>query len=209
MSNDDVNRRGHINTAQAAIQGKDVAERLYTLFHSDAKKHVEISGFKGIRKDGKHEFSRVLTVPSPLTIEHVQAHLDGEIRAAAVPLLENDTAKFGCIDVDLYNGTLDSDLNEHIPALPLPLYFSYSKSGGGRVWLFCEEPVAASTLRKTLQAVRKSLGLPDKVNGKDPVEIYPKQESTSAKGKANAIELPYCGMKYEGNIDTSVKIGLG
>ena len=77
MSNDDVNRRGHINTAQAAIQGKDVAERLYTLFHSDAKKHVEISGFKGIRKDGKHEFSRVLTVPSPLTIEHVQAHLDG------------------------------------------------------------------------------------------------------------------------------------
>src|SRR6516225_4582291 len=177
MANDDVNRRGHINTAQAAIQGKDVAERLYTLFHSDAKKHVEISGFKGIRKDGKHEFSRVLTVPSPLTIEHVQAHLDGEIRAAAVPLLENDTAKFGCIDVDLYNGSLDPDLNEHIPALPLPLYFSYSKSGGGRVWLFCEEPVAASTLRKTLQAVSKSLGLPQ---NKKTVQIFPQPDTTSS-----------------------------
>jgi predicted P-loop ATPase len=57
--------------------------------------------------------------------------------------------------------------------------------------------------------VRKSLGLPDKVKGKDPVEVYPKQETTSAKGKANAVELPYCGMKYEGSLDTSVKIGLG
>src|SRR5262249_9141462 len=99
-------------------KAQSAAERLFESFHSDAKKHVEISGFKGIRKDGKHEFSKTLTVPTPLTIEHVQAHLDGKLRVAAVPLLENDTAKFGCIDIDLYNGSLDPDLNEHIPALP-------------------------------------------------------------------------------------------
>ena len=206
MANDDVNRHGHINTAQAAIQGKDVAERLYTLFHSDAKKHVEIGGFKGIRKDGKHEFSKVLTVQTPLTIEHVQAHLDGKIRVASVPLRENDTASFACIDIDQYNGTLDSDLNEHIPALPLPLYFSYSKSGGGRVWLFCEEPVAASTLRKTLQAVSKSLGLPQ---NKKIVQIFPQQDTTSSADKCgNALELPYCGMKYDEAIDTCMRRDL-
>jgi len=192
------------NTGESKAQSN--AERLFDLFHSDAKKHVEISGFKRIRKDGKHEFSKVLTVPTPLIVEHVQAHLDGRIRVAAVPLLENDTAKFGCIDIDLYNGSLDPNLNEYIPALPLPLYFSYSKSAGGRVWLFCEEPVAASTLRKTLQAVSKTLGLPQ---DKKIVQIFPQQDTTSSADKCgNALELPYCGMKYDEAVDTCMRRDL-
>jgi predicted P-loop ATPase len=190
------------NTAESKAQSN--AERLLELFHSDAKKHVEISEFKGIRKDGKHEFKKSITVQTPLTVEHVQAHLEGKIRAANIPLRENDTASFGCIDIDQYNGSLDPDLNERIPAIPLPLYFSYSKSGGGRIWLFCEEPVAASTLRKTLQAVSKALGLPKK-----NVEIYPKQDTTSSADKfGNALELPYCGMKYDEAIDTCMRRDL-
>ena len=203
---DDLNseHRQHTTANGGRSKVNGAAERLFKLFFSDAKKHVEISGFKGIRKDGKHEFSKVLTVPTPLTIDHVQAHLDGKIRVAGVPLLENDTAKFGCIDIDLYDGNLDPDLNEHIPALPLPLYFSYSKSAGGRVWLFCEEPVAAGTLRKTLQAVSKALGLPKK-----DVEIYPKQDTTASADKCgNALELPYCGMKYDEAVDTCMRRDL-
>jgi hypothetical protein len=94
-------------------------------------------------------------------------------------------------------------------AISLPLYIFQTKSAGYRIVLFCEEYIAAGTMRKTIQAVRKSLGLPNKVHGKDPIEIYPKQETTSGKGNANAMELPYCGMKYEGSIETFVVTGHG
>jgi Virulence-associated protein E len=94
-------------------------------------------------------------------------------------------------------------MNEFLPFL-FPCISVIPKSGGGRIWLFCEEPVAASTLRKTLQAVSKALGLPKK-----NVEIYPKQDTTSSADKfGNALELPYCGMKYDEAIDTCMRRDL-
>jgi hypothetical protein len=196
MSDDHANRQTNNTTDTGNSKASSVAEKLFDLFYSDATAHVEQrGGFKHIREDGKHVFEeKPDTVHTPITAEHVKAHLDGTIRLSAYPIQQNDTARWGTLDIDLYDDFDSVGLCQRLKELPLPLYPGTSKSGGGRVWLFCEEPVAASTLRKTLQAVRKSLGLPAKVNGKDPVEIYPKQETTSAKGNASSVELPYCGI---------------
>jgi hypothetical protein len=198
------------NKQTADKQQVTVAKRLFDLFYSDAKAHVETRDFSHIDDKGKHQFKEHKTADTPLTVEHVKEHLAGTMRISAYPIQQNDTARWGAIDIDLYDfdGVEFCDRVTEL-AKVLPLHAGVSKSGGARVWLFCEEPISAATLRRTLQEVRKSLGLPDKVNGKDPVEIYPKQESISAKGKASAIELPYCGMTYEGSVETSARIGHG
>ena len=211
---DDVKSSQHCNANADGKQQHSAPERLFDLFASDLPAHVETHDFSHIDKDGKHKFKRTETVPTALTIDHVEAHLTGTVRISAYPLQKNDTVRWGGLDIDLYGATPESSIDvvelcELVDALSLPLFVGRSKSAGLRVWLFCEELIAARTMRKTLQAVRRSLGLPNKVNGKDPIEIYPKQETTSAKGNANAMELPYCGMKYEGSIDTCALYGHG
>jgi hypothetical protein len=86
---------------------------------------------------------------------------------------------------------VSSRSDEHIPAVPLPLYFSYSKSAGGRIWLFCES--RSKHLKK------------DSASGQQEkdVEIYSKQDATASADKwGNALELPYCRMKYDEAVDT-------
>ena len=215
MTDDDVNRSHEQYTANGGPkQQKSAAECLFDLFASDLPAHVEARDFSHIDKDGKHKFKKTETVSTALTIAHVEAHLAGTVRISVYPLQKNDTVRWGGLDIDLYGATPESSIDvielcERVDALSLPLFVCWSKSAGLRVLLFCEEPIAAGTMRKTLQAVRRSLGLPTKVQGKDPVEIYPKQETTSAKGNANAMELPYCGMKYKGSINTCALYGHG
>jgi predicted P-loop ATPase len=207
------------STVQPRLQPND-AEVLFNLFWSDAKKHVEHHGnFKNIREDGKHIFDRSPeTIAFPLTALHVQAHLSGEYRVSGIPLCENDTVVWGGLDVDLYGATPDTSLDiitlrERVAELPFPMYVGSSKSAGLHIYIFCDGPVAASTLRKTLQAVARTLGL--RATGKDRnTEVYPKQDTIAGvdehgrNKEGNAMELPYCGMKYDGSLDTGI-FGLG
>jgi hypothetical protein len=202
-------RHDIISTNGGRTQAESVTEEFFKLFWSDAQRHVEQGGFKHIREDGKHVFEKPITIATPLSAIHVQQHLAGSVRVSSIPRCQNDTCVWGGLDVDLYGATPDKsldviDLRQRIAALPLPLYYSTSKSGGGHIYLFADAPVAASTLRKTLLAIAKALGLV--VTGKKKnTEVYPKQDTTSSSTEfGNAMELPYCGMKYEGSLDTGI-----
>jgi hypothetical protein len=190
----------HNSMDSGKTQADVVAEQLFELFHSDADVHFEQSKFLHINSEGKHVFDKKGTYPPAVSVELIQAHLRGDIRLAVIPLLKNDTAKWGGADIDIYDGSINVvDLCDRIAALPLPLYFGYSKSGGGHIYLFCEETISASTLRKCLQAVVKNLGVKAEA-------VFPKQDT----GKfGNALELPYCGMKYEGSINTCILTAIG
>jgi hypothetical protein len=197
------------STSAAGMQAENVAEEFFKLFWSDAQKHVKQGGFKHIREDGKHVFERPNSIALPLSAIHVQQHLAGVVRVSSIPLCQNDTCVWGGLDVDLYGATPDksldvTELRQRIAALPLPLYYGTSKSGGGHIYLFADAPVAASTLRKTLQSIAKALGLV--VTGKKKnTEVYPKQDTTSSSAEfGNSMELPYCGMKYDGSLDTGI-----
>jgi Virulence-associated protein E len=197
------------NTNGGRTQAESLTEELFKLFWGDALKHVKQGGFKHKREDGKHVFERPISVATPLSALHVQQHLAGSVRISSISLCQNDTCVWGGLDVDLYGATPDKsldiiELRQRIAALSLPLYYSTSKSGGGHIYLFADAPVAASTLRKTLQSVAKALGLV--VTGKKKnAEVYPKQDTTSSSAEfGNAMELPYCGMKYDGCLDTGI-----
>ena len=178
-SRDDNQIRHDINnTSCNKTQAESVAEEFFKLFWSDAQKHVEQGGFRHIREDGKHVFEKPISIATPLSVVHVQQHLAGTVRISSIPLYQNDTCIVGALDVDLYGATPDKsldvmELRQRMAALSLPLYYSTSKSGGGHIYLFADAPVAASTLRKTLQSIAKALGLV--VTGKKKnTEVYPK-----------------------------------
>ena len=117
---DDVNRRKHCNKNGARKQAKSAAERLFKLFYSDAKKHVEQRDFSRI-ENGKHHFKKTKTVPTPLTIELVQAHLDGILRVSVVLLQPNDTTRWGTLDVDIYPDGPDGDYLDISNSVAAPL----------------------------------------------------------------------------------------
>jgi hypothetical protein len=129
--------RENNSTKGGGSKARDAAERLLALYGCDAKAHVEQRGFKNIREDGKHLFDKPQTVHTPLSVFHVKAHLMGKYRVSCVPLLANDTAVCGRIDVDLYGIDRPDivDLCDRVADFSLPLYVSNSKSGA-RILIF-------------------------------------------------------------------------
>ena len=77
-----------------------------------------------------------------VTDELWQKHLDGvEPSLGIIPINENNTCKWGCIDVDDY--PLDhSALFKKIKKLNLPLVYCKSKSGGAHLFIFMKKTIA-------------------------------------------------------------------
>jgi|TARA_Y100001951_G_scaffold53081_1_gene42096 hypothetical protein len=156
---------------------------------SDSKSNGKLGGQSFIRKDLVHD---------SLWIKH----LEGEEPALGIiPITDNSTCRWGCIDVDTY--PLDhKDIIKNIEKLHLPLVVCRSKSGGAHLFLFTTDWIPASLMRSTLMEWAGELGHAD-------CEVFPKQiEIRADRGDTgNYLNLPYHGgdntNRYAFNIDGS------
>ncbi len=123
-----------------------------------------------------------------VTNEMWENHLKGiEPSLGIIPITDDNTCKWGCIDIDSYAGFDHKKLIDKIKQFKLPLAVCRSKSGGAHVFLFSEQPVAAERMRDKLTEIKTLLGYGGS-------EVFPKQiQLKSADDTGNFLNLPYFG----------------
>lgn len=124
-----------------------------------------------------------------------QLHLEGTQGLGIVPIRDDDTCLFGCIDIDEYGDKFNAaevscKIYADAEALGCPVVCTRSKSGGLHVWVLLREPLNAGIVHDKLRALADALGYP-------AVEIFPKQKTLknprdpSQPRLGNWINLPY------------------
>lgn len=133
-------------------------------------------------------------VRQPRTKDLWEKHLQGTFGIGIIPINEDNSCKWGCIDIDQY--PLDHKaLVDNIAKLEFPMVVCRSKSGGAHCFLFTKEWVPAVDMQKTLQHISAALGYSGS-------EIFPKQIKLHLdRGDVgNFLNLPYFnaedGLRY-------------
>jgi hypothetical protein len=94
------------------------------------------------RADGKEE-GKSYIVKKIVTEELWEAHIAGEGPSLGIiPIMADNTARWGCIDIDTYPIDYRSIINS-FRKLQIPLVPCRSKSGGLHLFLFFKKPIAA------------------------------------------------------------------
>jgi hypothetical protein len=139
-------------------------------------------------KNGKLEIkSTARTVRAEVTLELWQTHVKGLRSLGIIPIRDNATCLWGCIDVDKYDVPL-GDIATLIENEGLPLVVCRSKSGGAHLFLFLANPVPADRLQTILRQMSVVLGFGD-------CEVFPVQRFVDLeKGElASWLNMPYYG----------------
>ena len=141
------------------------------------------------QKTGK-EKGRAVTKRAPLTQELFQKHLNGEINLGVIPIRQDNTCIWGCIDVDKYDINIKV-LIETIRKKKYPLVPYRSKSGGVHLFLHIDGYVSASDMIDKLAEIASVLGLGD-------CEIFPKQRTINVElgTIGNWLNLPYYNSEF-------------
>ena len=105
----------------------------------------------------------------PVTLQHYENHIKGiEPTLGIVPITDDNTCIWGCIDVDSYAGFDHIKLLNKIKLFKLPLIVCRSKSGGAHIFLFSKKFIEAKIMRDKLLEIRAILGFAN-------AEVFPKQ----------------------------------
>lgn len=146
------------------------------------------------------------SINRPLTIDIYSDHLSGKYGLGVIPINEHSMAKFGAIDIDIYDLDLKA-LNDCVQKLNLPLMVCRTKSGGAHLYLFLTEWAKAALVQKKLREMAVALGY-------GTCEIYPRQSQLLAErgDVGNWINLPYFNghttMRYGLSKDTHTALKL-
>lgn len=135
----------------------------------------------------RHPDGRYEAVRQSLTADHWDAHLNGHAGSLLVyPQRPDGTVVWGCVDIDLGQDllVLAANLQAVLAALHIPSYIELTKGKGYHVWVFAEDWVPASTMRRALLVANE-------VAGSGSKEINPKQEHLDEGQVGNAVNLPY------------------
>jgi hypothetical protein len=154
------------------FQGLDIAYGEYFL---DGSKDAVTGKEKG----------RAITKRAPVTKELFQKHLNGEINLGVIPITQDNTCFWGCIDVDKYD--LDYKiLLQTIRTKQYPLVPYRSKSGGIHLFLHVSTPIPAGDMINKLSLLATDLGL-------SSCEIFPKQRKIMVHKNdlGNWLNIPY------------------
>ncbi len=141
-----------------------------------------------VAKGGKLEIKKsAKTVRSPVTVEVWEQHLSGERPLGIIPVKEDGTCRWACIDVDRYDIDL-AQLAGDLEDKGLPLVVCRTKSGGAHLYAFLAQAESAELVRQSMRALAASLGFGD-------CEIFPKQNQVlSEQGDlGNWLNMPYLG----------------
>lgn len=165
------------------------AERMLRLFAGYTGAHgTHGSTNKNMNKGGKLEIKKTArTVREPVTVELWRQHLSGERPIGIIPIREDHTCLWGCIDVDRYDIDHYETVKE-IKRQKLPLVLCRTKSGGAHAFIFLSKPMTAENLRLGLKNIASKMGWGD-------CEIFPKQSQIlDERGDlGNWLNMPYLG----------------
>ena len=165
-----------------AAEVGQLAERLHQLFagYRLAHGHYDVTG-----RDEKGKAKGVVaTEDGPATPELWRRHLSGTYGVGVVPMLENGTCFWGCVDLDIYDVD-PARIAAQVKALAVPAIVCVSKSGGKHVFLWAKAPVPASLMRARLAELAQALGYPT-------AERFPKSDSVTECG-GNWLNMPWYG----------------
>lgn len=131
------------------------------------------------------EKGRATTKRAPVTKELFQQHLNGQINLGVIPIREDNTCFWGCIDVDKY----DQDFRQLLVKIRernYPMVPYRSKSGGIHLFLHVLTPIPASDMIEKLGLLATDLGLSN-------CEIFPKQRQIKVHKNdlGNWLNIPY------------------
>lgn len=121
-------------------------------------------------KRGKVEIkSSAKTVRKQVTYELWQSHIEGDVPLGIIPIRDDDTCLWGCIDVDVY-GVVHREIAEDLERRGLPMVVCRSKSGGAHLFLFMAEPITAEAMQVFLRKIAVMIGYGSS-------EVFPKQRN--------------------------------
>jgi hypothetical protein len=148
-----------------------------------------------VAANGDKQKGKAFIVRKNVSDDLWENHLQGKGPALGIiPIREDNTCRWGCIDIDSYNFNHSSFI-QSVRDLNLPLIVCRSKSGGAHVFLFTKEFISAALMQQTLKKIAKVLGY-------EGSEIFPKQtEILVERGDTgNFLNLPYYnetkGLRY-------------
>lgn len=139
-----------------------------------------------VQANGKKR-GTAITLNEPVTVELWSQHLSGVSSLGVVPIRNDNTCRFGAIDIDAYDIDL-RELSARIQVRNLPLVLCRTKSGGAHLYIFFSDDIPAAYLIDRLRTMASALGY-----GK--AEVFPKQARLLVeRGDVGSwINMPYFG----------------
>jgi hypothetical protein len=198
-----------MTAAPASTQLELLAEQLFQTFKSQPRGFATSWPTGAVLRDGKRDGKvayEYRTQHRAVTVDDWRRHLLGEPRSQLVllPLLDDGTVYWGCVDVDEIHGNsaydqarvsmklYRFDMERHVVNLnannKLGLSCHLSKSGGLHIFKIVAQPIPATRMREFLSGVAGLLGLPN------TVEIFPKSDVPDPGGLPGGyVNVPYYG----------------
>ena len=134
--------------------------------------------------EGKAQASSKL-VYGEVTPAIIQRHLSGQTSIGIAPIRQDDTCRFGAIDIDDYKYNLQ-DVIDAIEDFHLPIVPCYSKSKKLHLYILFSQDTDAKDVQEICSWYARAFACNKKV------EIFPKQKNTSSVNKFYSwINLPY------------------
>ncbi|MBA7560636.1 hypothetical protein ES708_02265 [subsurface metagenome] len=130
-------------------------------------------------------------VYEPVTPEHYEKHLKGEVNLGIYFLLDDSTCRFAAIDLDEKNFNKAKAIRDELTRNFIPAYIAESKSKGFHIYCFALTRFRAAEVRRVLKHLLDKLGI--------KVEVFPKQDyhqpddPDGTKHPGSYINLPCFG----------------
>jgi hypothetical protein len=162
------------------------AARMMSLFEGFAEAYGTYDSTQFNETKGKQEIrATAKTKREKVNVSLWENHLSGVTPLGIIPIRDNDTCLWGCIDVDQY-GLQHSDIVKRINKEDLPLVVCRSKSGGAHLYLFLQQPIGAGILMARLNEIAALLGYGGS-------EVFPKQQKVASdRGDLGSwLNMPY------------------
>lgn len=144
-----------------------------------------VSLFRGRGDVYGHEEGRC--VKEPLTPELFRQHLGGVQAIGVYPMVPIGSVHhvvWGCSDIDIEDLAGARKIQSALSAVKVVSFVERSRSKGYHVWVFAEEVVPASDMRRMLLCAHQVAEYPAR-------EVNPKQETLATGKYGNYVRLPY------------------
>jgi hypothetical protein len=140
-------------------------------------------------RSGKIEIkATAFTKRQPVTLKLWQDHLNGKTPLGIIPIRDNNTCLWGCVDIDVYDVDVVKLYADLMKERISNTVICASKSGGAHIFQFLKDPVAATGFQFWLQQAAALIGFGGS-------EIFPKQRSVALeRGDLGSwLNMPYFG----------------
>ena len=133
-------------------------------------------------------------VKQPVTPQLFADHLNGGAPIGIYPLFQlHDQwmCVWGCSDIDVDDIDAAVSIKDALRAAGITAYIERSRSKGYHIWVFADQPVPASAMRRMLLCAHQVAEYPAR-------EVNPKQESLTDGQFGNYVRLPYWDASDDG-----------